>query len=168
MTVVPDGSGETFTQFGITIRVFVRNCQGQPIVGLPAQNISLFSPSLCICPGGAISDAGTDANGMATFSGSLRAGGCATSLDVYADGVFIGTLRGPGPDFVTVKLNSWDAAQQGTSPCYTDSSDFAAFAQRLGRAVLYSICFDYNETGGPMIDSSDLASFASRIQANCQ
>jgi hypothetical protein len=168
VTVVPDGSGETFTQFGITIHVFLRNCQGQPIVGMTAQQITLFNPSLCICPGGAISDAGTDANGMATFSGTLRAGGCVQSLDVYADGVFIGTLRGPSPEFVTVKLNSMDAAQQGTSPCYTDSSDLAAFAQRLGRVALYSICFDYNENGPPTIDASDLSFFAAYIQANCQ
>lgn len=68
---------------------------------------------------------------------------------------------------MTVKINSPDAAQQGTSPCYTDSSDLAAFAQRIGRPSLYSICFDYNETGGPTIDASDLSMFASYIQAAC-
>lgn len=65
VTVNPDGRGDTFAATGITIRVFVRNCQGQPIAGLPTQQISLFNPSLCICPSGAISDAATDANGMA-------------------------------------------------------------------------------------------------------
>jgi type 1 fimbria pilin len=167
VTVAPDGSGETFAQFGITIRVFLKNCQGQPLVGVPAQQINLFNANLCICPGGAISDAGTDANGMATFSGTLKAGGCVPSVDVYADGVFICTLRGPSPALVTVKLNSTDAANQGTSPCFTDSSDLAAFAARIGKPAQYNICFDYNETGGPTIDSSDLAFFASVIGAAC-
>ena len=108
VTVASDGSGETFAQLGITIRVFLKNCQGQMLAGVPAQQIALFNPHLCICMGGAISDAGTNANGMATFSGTMRAGGCVTSLDVYADGVFIGTLRGPAPGFVTVKINSPD------------------------------------------------------------
>ena len=166
VTVAPDGSGETFTQFGITIRVFLKNCQGQPLVGVPAQQINLFNANLCICPGGAISDAGTDANGMATFSGTIKAGGCVTSVDVYADGVFIGTLRGPSPGLVTVKINSTDTLT-ASGPCFTDSSDLAVFASRIAKPAFYTICLDYNESGGPTIDSSDLAFMASVLGAAC-
>ena len=165
VTIAPDGRGETFAATGITIRVFLKNCQGQPLVGVPAQQVNLFSPSICICPGGAISDAGTDENGMATFSGSMKAGGCTTSVDVYADGVFIGTLRGPSPALVTVKLNSTDGGS--SSPCFTDSSDLARLAARIGKPAQYTICFDYNETGGPTIDSGDLAFLAGVIGAAC-
>ena len=167
VTVAPDGTGETFAQFGITIRVFLKNCQGVPIVGVPAQQIALFSPDLCICPDGAHSDAATDANGMATFSGTLKAGGCVTRVDVYAEGTYIDTVRGPSPDLVSVKLNSTDAASQGISPCFTDSADLAGFAARIGKSTQYNICWDYNESGGPTIDSADLAFFASVIGAAC-
>jgi len=166
VTVAPNGRGETFAQLGITIRVFLKNCQGEPLVGVPAQQITLFNPSLCICTGGAISDAGTDANGMATFSGSIRAGGCAQSVDVYADGVFICTLRS-SPGNVSVKINSPDNAQQGTSPCFTDADDLVIMASRLGRPAFYNICQDFNESGGPTLDSSDLAYFAAVLGAGC-
>ena len=167
VTVAPDGTGETFAQLGITIRVFLKNCQGQPLAGVPAQQIALFNPNLCICYGGGISDAGTNANGMATFSGTMKAGGCVTSLDVFADGVFIGTLRGPAPGFVTVKINSPDVASQGVSPCFIDSGDLAAFASRIGKPASWNVCMDYNESGGPTLDSSDLSFIAAVLGAAC-
>ena len=104
---------------------------------------------------------------MATFSGTLKASGCVTRVDVYAEGTYIDTVRGPGPDLVSVKLNSTDAASQGISPCFTDSADLAGFAARIGKPAQYSICWDYNESGGPTIDSADLAFFASVIGAAC-
>ena len=95
----------------------------------------------------------------------MQAGGCVTSLQLYADGVFICTLRGPSPAEVTVKINSTDGGV--SSPCFTDSSDLASFAARIGKPAQYNICWDYNETGGPTIDSSDLAFFAAVIGAAC-
>ncbi len=138
---------------------------------MPPQGVQLFSDDLCICPGGADSDAGTDVNGCATFTGTLRAGGCATSIDVYADGVFICTLMdGSGR---TVKFNSSDQAHNLTSPCFTDASDLAGFAAAFGQSASGSsfvgphVCFDYNERDAN-IDSADLAGFASRLRAACQ
>ena len=177
VTVAPNGAGETFTNanginegdglLDIEIRVYLRNCQGDPLVGVPAQQVNLFSNALCICPGGADSDAGTDANGCATFTGSLNAGGCASSIDVYADGIFICTLQDGGG--TTVKINSTDQAHLLASPCFTDASDLAGFASVFTQAsnAPGNVCFDYNELGAN-IDASDLAGFASALGAACQ
>jgi len=132
VTIAPDASGETFFNCNgvsevdgladVGIEVFVRNSSNQPLVGVPAQEVVLFNSQLCICPGGNISDAGTDVNGRAIFTGSMAAGGCVTSLDVYVDGVFICTLQTGGTQ---VRTNSPDYAHQGTSPCFSDAGDLA-------------------------------------------
>lgn len=177
VTVAPNGAGETFTEANgipdgdgladIEIRVYLRNCSGEPLQGIPAQQVQLFSNALCICPGGADSDLGTDDQGIATFTGSLSAGGCASSIDVYADGVFICTLQDNGAR--TVKINSTDQAHTLTSPCFTDASDLAGFASVFGTPASNpgNVCFDYNERG-VNIDASDLAGFASQLGAACQ
>ena len=177
LTVAPDGSGETFTNIDglnqvdglldVEVRVYLRNCNGDPLSGVPAQQINLFSGALCVCPGGADSDLGTDANGMATFTGTLNAGGCASSIDVYADGIFICTLMDTNAR--TVKINSTDQAHLLASPCFTDASDLAGFAALFGSpaADAGNICFDYNEQGS-FIDASDLAGFAATLGAACQ
>lgn len=180
VTIAPDGAGETFFNANgvnepdgmadVAIAVFLRNGSNAPLVGVPAQEIVVFNSALCICPGGNISDAGTDAAGMAEFTGSLAAGGCVTSLDVFADGVFICTLQAGGRN---VKLNSPDFAAIGTSPCFTDASDLAVMATKLGRPANGAtggnpnVCADFNELG-VNIDASDLAFFASFLGASCQ
>lgn len=174
VTIAPDAAGETFFNVNginepdgladIAISVFLRNGQGAPLVGVPAQEVVVFNSQLCICPGGNISDAGTDSNGMAEFTGTLAAGGCVTSLDVYADGVFICTLSSAGRN---VKTNSPDYAHQGTSPCFSDASDLGFLATQLGRPAASRICSDFNELG-TTIDASDLAFFASFLGAACQ
>jgi hypothetical protein len=153
--------GDTFAGTGITIRVFLKNCQGQPLVGVPFQEIVLFNSGLCICPGGNTADAATDLNGMTTFSGTIHGGGCVNSLQVFADGVGICSLA--------VKTNSWDALP--SSPCFVDAGDLAALSARLGSSAIppvgmYSICFDWNEDG--FIDAGDVASFASPLGQSCQ
>ncbi len=175
ITIDPVGTPESFFDLNglaepdglpdIDIRVYIRNCQGQPLVGIPAQDIVLFSNSLCICPGGADSDAGTDGNGCATFTGTLEAGGVAASLDVYADGVFLGTLR-DGMNR-SVKVNSPDFAHQGITPCYVDAADLAAFASKFGDLAVSNPEMDFNELH-ETIDLSDLAYFAASLGAACQ
>src|SRR5262245_9338481 len=152
--------GDTFAGAGITIRVFLKNCQGQPLVGVPLQEIVLFNSGLCICPGGNVADAATDLNGMTTFSGSIHGGGCVESFQVFADGVGICSIP--------VKTNSWDALP--SSPCFVDAGDLAALSPRLGSSAIppvgmYSICFDWNEDG--FIDAGDVASFASPLGQSC-
>ncbi len=156
ISISPNGNGDTFANTGITIQVFLRNCNGAPLAGVPAQEVVLFNSGLCICPGGNIADAATDLNGRTTFSGSIRGGGCANSLTVFADGITICTT--------TVKTNSWDALP--ASPCFVDSSDLPPLAQKLGVPILYTICSDWNEDG--FIDAAEIASFAAQLGAFCQ
>ena len=158
ITISPAGTGDTFAATGITIRVILRNLQGQPFIGVPAEEIVLFHPELCICRGGNTADAPTDMNGMATFSGTIRGGGCVNSLFLAVDGVFICELP--------VKTNSWDALP--ASPCFVDAGDLAALSTRLGSQegdANYSICSDFNED--TRIDAGDVASFASQLGAAC-
>lgn len=156
ITISPNGNGDTFTSTGITIRVFLRNCNGAPLVGVPAQEVVLFNSGLCICPGGNVADAATDLTGMTTFSGSIRGGGCANSLTVFADGIAICTT--------TVKTNSWDALP--ASPCFVDAGDLPPLASKLGVPGNYTICSDWNEDG--FIDAAEIASFAAQLGAFCQ
>ena len=156
----PGWVGNTFANAGITIHVFLRNCQGQPLVGVPAAVVQLTSPGLCICPGGNLADAATDAAGHAQFTGTINAGGCVESLDVVADGVAIGS--------VPVKTNSHDILP--ASPCHIDAGDLAAVARALGsnrvsNPANYTICIDYNQDG--FIDASDVANSPFGLSAAC-
>lgn len=175
ISIAPDAAGETFFNVNginevdglpdIDVRVYLRNCQGAAMQGVPAQEVVMFNSALCICPGGNIADGATDSNGEATFTGTLAAGGCVTSLDVFADGVFICTLSGQGNR--TIKTNSPDYAHQLTSPCFSDAADLAFFATQLGRPAVSRICSDFNELG-VNVDASDLAFLASFLGAACQ
>lgn len=159
----PAGDGRSFAANGIDVRVYLKNCQGEPLIGVPAQEIVMFNSNLCICPGGGASDAGTDSNGCATWTGSLASGGCVPTVDVYADGIFIATVS----DGVTdLRLNSTDQAHAGTSPCFTDASDLAAFAQVLGTTSTGKFCFDFIATGNT-IDPADLGAFAEGLGKSC-
>jgi len=158
VTVDPSGNGETFAGTGITIRVYLRNNGGTPLVGIPREEIQLFNSNLCICPGGNIADHASDANGETTFSGSLSAGGCAPNLIVFATCNVIATIP--------VKINGPDATP--ASPCAVDASDLSALVARRGAQVgqgNYSICFDFNEDGS--IDASEVALFASALGGQC-
>jgi len=159
ITISPNGGGDTFAGTGITVRVFLKNCTGAPLVGVPAQEVVIFNSALCICPGGNIADAATDANGMTTFSGTIRGGGCVESLTIFADGVAICTRN-------DLKTNSPDHVP--SSPCFVDAGDLAGLAAVLGSVPGYTICKDYNESGPPTVDASDLAFFASLLGAACQ
>lgn len=156
VTIAPQG-GETFAGTGITLLVYLKNCNGAPLVGVPAQEVIVFHASLCICPGGNIADAATDINGMTQFTGTIRGGGCVDDLMVYADGVPICTT--------TIDVNSPDHVP--ASPCAVDASDLSGLAAVLGSIPNYTICKDYNESGPPTVDASDLSFFASYIGGSC-
>src|SRR5262245_1591483 len=87
VTISPGLNGETFPQNGITVKVYLKNCNGAPLAGVPREEVVLFSNVLHICTGGNVADAATDLNGAATFTGSIRGGGCANSLTFIADGI---------------------------------------------------------------------------------
>ena len=164
ITINPAGTGETFEDMGITLRIRLLCVstgtpldQGQPIVGLPPDQIVLFSRSLCTCDW-INPDRETDTDGWTEFSGTIAGGGCAEGLDLFVEGVFV--------DTIPVNINSTDVGI--TSPCHTDASDLVELAAKLGVPEEWSICFDYNESGPPTIGASDLAFFASILGANCQ
>jgi hypothetical protein len=130
-----------------------------PMSNIEAQDIYLWDPSLCLCAGGNIADGPTDAQGMTTFSGTIRGGGFASQISVYVQGILIATIP--------VKINSPDAPQ--ASPCAVDASDLAAWSAARGAFVgspNYSLAMDFNEDGA--IDASDLAFWSSARGAMCQ
>ena len=158
LTIVPDGSGETLAAAGIHISVRVHDCDGQPVVGLPASSIVLSSSALCICAGGNIADGPTDAEGRTTFSGTIRGGGCAESLTVFVDGTAVATIP--------VRVNSPDNVP--ASPCAVDAGDHGVPIRvgfRVGQSQ-YRICSDLNEDG--VIDLIDLIIYGAHLGAICQ
>lgn len=160
VTIAPSNIpvSETFANTGITIRVYLKNCSGAPLVGVPAQEVVIFNSALCICPGGNIADAATDVNGCTSFSGTIRGGGCVENLTIFADGVSICTIP--------VKTNSPDHVP--ASPCFVDAGDISGLAFVLGRSDRYDICKDYNESGGPTVNAGDVSFFATVLGAACQ
>jgi hypothetical protein len=153
VTVSPDGDGETFAQNGISIRVFLKDCHGNPVAGVSAESITLTHPRLCICPGGNVADAPTDASGSTTFSGTLRAGGCAQNLILQVDGVDVRT--------VPVMTNSPDLVH---GLCDVSADEFAWLAGHLTGGE-YSICGDFNEDG--IIDALDWAILVNHYGGSC-
>jgi hypothetical protein len=161
MTIAPNGGIETLAGNGITIDVYLMDSNGNALEGVPRQEIVLYNVELCLCPGGNFADRATDSAGHTTFTGRIYGGGCISSstaaLAVYADGVFINNLP--------VKINSPDHLP--ASPCYVDAADVSALAGVLGIPAQYHICYDYNESGPPTINASDLSYFASLLGTGC-
>ncbi len=149
VTVAPNRNGETFAENGISIRVFLKDCQGNPVAGVPAESITLTHPELCVCPGGNIADAPTDAVGSTTFSGPLRGGGCVPNLILQVDGIDVCT--------VPVMTNTPDFTFG--APCYVNEDELSYFAFLIsGRH--YTICQDLNEDG--IIDVLDWSILVNR------
>ena len=150
--------GETFAGNGITVSVCV-TCGGFPAPGIPAAQFTVTAPGVVFCPSvdSNIADTPTNAGGCAVFSGTLCGGGCSPFLDVSLAGVFVAR--------VPVGINSTDTGL--ASPGFVDAADLATLAAALGNPARYSMCLDYNESGGPTIDAGDLAYFATALGARC-
>ncbi len=154
LTVSPGGNNETFAQNGISIRVILKDCQGNPVAGVPAASITLTHPRMCICPGGNIADAPTDAAGSTTFSGALRAGGCVPNLILQVDGTEVCT--------VPVMTNTPNVPGTG---CYVNADEIAYFSGHISGS--YTICLDFNEDG--IIDVLDWSILVNRYYGtSCQ
>lgn len=159
VSVAPNDEGETLAAAGITIRVYLKNCAGAPLVGVPASaiEIALDGSIVCACAGGNLADGPTDANGSTTFTGRIRAGGCGTSATVRADGVVIGT--------VPLQFNS---ADRGKPTCGIDVHDLNPLIFQYGAKVGtagYSVCADLNEDG--VLDATDVAILATAWVSSC-
>ena len=151
ITVAPDGSGETLAENGITVHVYLRDCQGEPVVGVPAESIALAANYVCICEGGNFADGPTDEFGHTTFTGTLTIGGCAGHLILLVDDLVIGTvpvwINSPDDPFAWACVVSVDEAAQLAGILSSDP-------------VPYSICWDFNEDGS--VDGIDAAILVSR------
>lgn len=158
LTIDPSGAGETLEDVGISLRVrLFCDCFGidtGPLVGVPAEEIVLFSSSLAL---GTVLTAfmPTDAEGWTEFHGTMRGGGCAQSLTLFTDGIAVVTIP--------IKINSPDTAL--ASPCAVDAGDLSALAARLGIPANYNICSDWNEDGA--VDAGDVSAFAAVLGASC-
>jgi len=156
VTIVPDGRSETLAANGISIVAVVKYLSGVPAAGIPSQEMVLFNPGLCLCPGGNIADAPTDITGRTTFRGMLQGGGSCESLQMYVDGVLLGSFP--------IRVNSPDL----NADCAVDGGDICAFAPRLGTRVGnpgYTFAADFNEDGA--VDAGDLSRLASSLGARC-
>ena len=158
LTIHPDGSGDTFADIGVTIRMRILSCGHctGPYAGIPATDIIAYDANLEFCQP-KYADADSDADGWFSFSGTLAAGGCAQGLDIYTDGYYMAT--------VAVNFNSPDTGL--ASPGFIDSADLTAFSRLLGDPSAWDICSDFNESGPPTIDSADLAYLAGTLGAAC-
>ena len=150
VTITPGPGGETLAENGITIRVWLRDCAGRPLVGVPADSVFLSAPYVCACvPGGTAADSPTDSLGYTTFTGALRAGGCADPLYLVAGCTIIGA--------VPVKTNSPDVVFAEACKVSLDESNVIRNMLNQG---LYYICLDLNEDGH--VDGADYAQIISR------
>jgi len=89
LLVIPDGSGDVFTNASIvgarvdaTILLHVRDCGYMPIENYPREDLWLESADngLAMCYDGTIADANTDHNGDTTWTQPLFAGGQSEAL----------------------------------------------------------------------------------------
>ena len=161
VTIDPAGTSEALDDVGISLRVRLYcDCFGQdygPLAGLPPDVILLFANSLHPAASWFASTA-TDAEGWTEFHATMTGGGCAQSLDLYADGMYVTTLH--------IQVNSPDATPTTyDGSCAVDAGDIAALAARLGNPAAYSMCFDWNEDGA--VDAGDVAALSAVLGAQC-
>lgn len=162
--VVPDGSGQPFTQahapggalVDATITLTLIDTQGDPIYLYPREDLWLETSGdgLVPCTGGTIADHSTDVMGQTTWSHPLSAGGNSHGevVRVYVNGV---PLNGPS---LNLTFNSADI----NGDLVVDLSDIAAFTPMLST---YSVDGDFNHDG--VVDLSDVARFAQVNGASC-
>jgi len=154
LVIGPDGTGdELLADRGLTIDVCI-TCSGAPLIGLAAAAVTVVDPGLNICVAGNIADAPTDAAGCTSFTGTITAGGCSSTLDVFAGPTYLGT--------VPVTVRSLDLS--GVSPGYVDAADLSYFASAFPSAFggpTFITCFDFNADG--FIDAADFSAWAAGI-----
>jgi hypothetical protein len=152
-------------------------CYGDPMPGIPPTDFWLGScdsaQELHLCTVGMVADSLTGANGRTTFSGVLRAGGCALS-----GGIWIACqghiLRAkPCPSFTPLCLNivikSPDlTGAGGYSDGIVNLSDQIPFGLSYNKGLGqtgYNACCDYNDDN--TCNLSDFAFFATHYQHRC-
>lgn len=167
--VCPQGDGDRLDATGATISVVVKDNGGNPIPGVPAADFwleSCNSPGLVLCGGsGTINaDAATDANGEATISAQLGAGGCdSVGVVVVVQGVVLQDVNNAcAPLCLPILAKSPDI----NSDLVVDVIDLGLFS------LLYTspphgfqTCLDYNCDG--IIDLVDFSLFSQHYLHHC-
>ena len=157
--ITPSGTGPSLADQGITVEIQIMECTFTPIVGFPREDIWI-SPyhdgEMWFCPGGAIADENTDADGRTSITGALAGGGYSTGgAIVYVSG---NPMTSPYPgslplDFVSPDLDG---------DLDVDIADFSSFGQDFGSSAIRS---DLDPNG--IVDLGDFAVFGLHFGTNC-
>lgn len=160
----PDGQGQPLTHayaaggapVDATITATFHSPEGEPLVGIPGEDLWLASSSggLAACADGTLADAPTDELGNAYWRQPLRAGGhtVGESLRVVAAGMMLQRELG-----LIVKSPDLDGSRTVLL------SDIAAFTPAIGTAT--QEC-DFNNDG--VVDLVDVARFAPALGIGCR
>jgi len=126
-----------------TIEFHIENGSGQPLPGIPAEDIWVASPDLLFCSGAHIADFPTDSSGNTEISGPLCAGGCMEipSLQGFVSGMLITPTSDPIP---YIKVNGPDI----NGDLIHSLTDIALFAQGYF-ATPIDYCSDLDWDGFP-------------------
>lgn len=161
--VLPDGSGSEFAHamvpYGVSVDATVY-CQlmdygGFPIQGFPGEDMWLESvdDGLVFCAQGTSADTDTDANGIATWSTPLHAGGHSEGhCNVMVNGSALFTP-------LNLQFNSADIS----GDLVVNLTDVSLFAENL--FGIYNYRCDFYFDG--VINIADLAKLAEGISAAC-
>ncbi len=164
--VVPDGSGDPLTAASTpsgqtvdaSITLFLRDCFDVPIASMPQEDMWLESVDhgLLACPGGTVADANTDANGIATWTAPLTAGGYSqTGCRVVISGSALYT-----PSELPLQFNSPDLNGDGS----VNLSDVSVLAGDY-LSGYYHFRSDFMRDG--ILNLSDIAKFAPTLGSSC-
>ena len=164
--VCPAGDGPTLSSIGATITVQLRDVTGMiPIEGVPASDYWLFdcNDQVSLC-GGANSinaDAASDADGMATISGAIAAGGSGDGTLVIVQGVVIEDCN---LSYICLPI-VWKSPDMN-GDLVVDIVDFSMFGPSFPSPPKpYNPAADLNDDG--IIDLLDFAAFGAHFLHNC-
>jgi hypothetical protein len=139
-----------------TVRITVRNADGDPIVGSDVQIVLDDCTDLCFCtPDGLVGISGP--GGVITLDPEV--GGCdECTVIVRASGVTIATYTPPGPGRPTVRSTDWNGSACDGN---VTGADFAFFADAFKSTQ--DECADYNCDGA--VTGTDFSIFATAFKA---
>jgi hypothetical protein len=157
--MVPDGSGTTLSNEGLTISVVVVDNGNVPIPGYPFQDIwwdDIGNGDLALCQGGTVADANTNGSGLTTISGGAAGGGWTQSgVRVYLAGVPV-----TGSPAMAIDVNSPDI----NGDLVVNLADLGDFAGDFNDPA-YNFRSDFTCDGTENL--ADVGDFASANASSC-
>lgn len=147
------------------ITVTVRDQSGYPVPGVPADDIWVILCGTLECPCGDVpelnADDATDANGVATISGSFATGGTFSGLRVIVQGIEIGH---PDDCSTPYCLDLFVRSPDINCDLEVSLIDLAFFAGVVGNGLFDDRC-DFNGDG--FVNAEDLTIFAPHYLHEC-